>query len=62
MSKGFWRSKTVWFNALAFLVAVLGSFGYTGELDPGLAQFVLPVVFVINLILRFFTNQAIRLR
>ena len=59
MSKKWYLSKTVWFNALAFLVAVLGSFGYTGELDPRLEQFVLPVVFLINLILRFVTSKSI---
>ena len=59
MSKKWYLSKTVWFNALAFLVAVLGSFGYTGELDPRLGQFVLPVVFLINLILRFVTSKSI---
>lgn len=57
--KKFWQSKTFWFNVLAFVVAVAGSFGYTGELAPEAQQFVLPVVFVINILLRFLTNKGI---
>ena len=61
-NKPWYRSKTVWFNALAFVVAVAAAFGYTGELPEGLAQFVGPAVFVVNILLRFVTNKAISLR
>lgn len=59
--KKFYQSKTFWFNVLAFVVAVAANFGYTGELAPEAQQFVLPAVFVINIVLRFITNQGISL-
>lgn len=61
-SKRFYRSKTFWVNVIAFAVAVLSAFGLVGELDKGLAPFVVPVVALINIVLRFITNQAISLR
>lgn len=59
--KKFYQSRTFWFNVVAFIVAVLANFGYTGELSGDLGQFVLPVVFMINLILRFVTNKKLTL-
>lgn len=60
--KPFWKSKTLWFNVLAFVVAVAGGFGYTGELPGDWQQFVLPAIFLVNLILRFFTDRPVKLR
>ncbi len=57
-------SKTIWFNAVAFilavLVAVLEGQGFTGELPAEWALFVLPIVTGVNLILRrFYTSTAL---
>ena len=60
-TKKFYQSKTFWFNVLAFVAAVAASFGYTGELPAEAQQFVLPAVFLINVLLRFLTNQGIEL-
>ena len=61
--KKFYSSKTFWFNALAFILAVgipvLGQFGYTGELSPELGVFVIPAIALVNLILRFATKEPI---
>ena len=59
MKKSVFASKTLWFNALALVVGVLTQFGYDGVIPADLQQFVLPAVFVINLILRFVTKQPI---
>jgi hypothetical protein len=59
--KKWYLSKTFWFNIVAFVVAVLGSFGYTGEIPDEWGQFVLPVVFLINVILRFISNKKLSL-
>ena len=59
MTKDFWKSKTLWFNVLAFVVAVTGAFGYTGELPGEAAVFVPAVIAVINFLLRFVTKQPI---
>lgn len=61
MDKKFYKSKTFWFNILAFIVAVAAQFGYEADLSADLAAFVLPVVFLINLVLRFVTKEPIRL-
>jgi uncharacterized membrane protein len=60
-SKKWWTSKTLWFNFLAFVVAVATGFGYTGELPEDWAVFVPAVIAVINLILRWVTKQPISL-
>ena len=57
-------SKTMWFNGVAFilavLIAVLEGQGFTGELPAEWALFVLPVVTGVNLVLRrFYTNTAL---
>ena len=61
-AKNFYKSRTFWVNGIAFAVAVLGAFGLVGELDESLEPFVLPLVALINIVLRFLTNQAITLR
>jgi len=59
MTKPFWKSKTLIFNILAFIVAIAVGFGYTGELSPELGVFVPAVLALINIILRFVTKQPI---
>ena len=61
-SKPFYKSKTFWFNALAFVSAVAASYGFTGELAPELQPFVVPAVTLINVVLRFVTKQGVTLR
>ena len=58
-------SKTMWFNALGFLVSIAGPIleanGYTGIVPPSLSIFVLPATYLVNLVLRyFFTNSSLR--
>lgn len=65
MNKNWYASKTLWFNAIAFGVAVLGPVlagqGYTGEVGPELGIFVPAAAALINVVLRyFFTNQGLR--
>ena len=60
-SKKFYESKVFWFNALALVAAVAAGFGYTGEVPANLAPFVLPVILLINIALRFVTKQGISL-
>jgi len=60
-SKPFYKSKTFWFNVVAFIVAILANFGYTGEVPADWQPFILPAVIVANLILRFVTKQPIGL-
>ena len=57
-----WLSKTVVFNSIAFVVALLSAFGYTGEVSEELGAFVVPAVLLINLVLRFITNKGISLQ
>jgi hypothetical protein len=57
--KKWYQSKTVWFNTLAFVVAVAASFGFDGSLPMNLEVFVVPAVTVINLILRGVTTKKI---
>ena len=60
MSKPFYASKTFWFNVIAFVVlGVLPNFGFVPVVPAGWEPFVLPVVLVVNLILRFITKQPI---
>ena len=60
-SKKWYASKTLWFNLLAFIVAVAAGFGYTGELPADWGVYVPAVIAIINVILRFITNQSISL-
>ena len=57
-------SKTLGFNILATIVAVaaviLPTYGYTGEVPAEWTVFLVPIVTVVNLILRrFFTNTGL---
>jgi hypothetical protein len=58
--KPWYESKTVWFNVIAALVAVAGFFGYTDFVpDPRIAEMIAGVAALVNLYLRFRTDQAI---
>lgn len=51
-------NKTYIFNAIAFIVAVLGGFGYSGELPESWMPFVVPAVLLINLILKYWSRTV----
>ena len=57
--KAWYASKTVWFNALAFAVAVAAAFGYDGEVSDEVIGYVPVAVAVVNIILRLVTKKAI---
>lgn len=59
--KRFYKSKTLWFNALVLLVAVAGVFGF-GEFNPTseMIEIVSVVVAAINIVLRLVTNQSLK--
>lgn len=59
--KKYYTSKTVWFNVLALVVALATAFGYVGELSPDLEVFVPALIALINVVLRFLTNQGLSL-
>ena len=60
-AKSIFSSKTFWFNALALVVAVSGAYGFTGELGEGLKPFVVPIVTLLNIALRYVTKQPVAL-
>ena len=61
--KKWYGSKTLWFNGVAFLLAVglpiLGQYGYAGEVPAAWAVFVVPAIALVNLVLRFVTKEPI---
>jgi len=61
-TKSIWLSKTLYFNVLAFIVAIAVVFGYQGELPPEWEKWVTVVITIANLILRFFTKQAVKVK
>jgi hypothetical protein len=58
-AKKWYLSKTFWFNVIAIVVMVLGSFGYTGEVPEEWAAIVPAIIAIVNLILRFVTKQPV---
>jgi hypothetical protein len=61
--KGFWKSKTFWFNALSLVVLIANGFGFVNFAgDPKLAEYAAAVVTIVNVILRFMTVQPVSLR
>ena len=59
-AKKWYASKTLWFNGLALVAAVVANYGYTGELPADWAVFVPGIVIVINLVLRLVTKQPLK--
>lgn len=55
--KGFWKSKTFWFNVLAIVVAVAGQLGYADFAAD--TELVAVVVGVVNVLLRFLVKQPV---
>ena len=58
-TKKWYLSKTLWFNGIAFVVIVLGAFGFQAEIPESWNIFVPVAVAVINGVLRLVTNQAV---
>jgi hypothetical protein len=62
MGKDFWKSKTLWFNALALIVIVVEAFGYADFVpDENIAEYAAAVITIANVILRFVTREPIKL-
>lgn len=57
--KKWYASKTLWFNVLAFIVALASAFGYTGELATDWMVFVPAIAAIINIVLRFLTKEPL---
>lgn len=64
MKKKWWKSKTLWFNAVvAALAAAEASFGVLQPVLPGnVYGWISFVLTVGNAILRFYTSQAVCLK
>jgi len=60
--KPIWLSKTIYFNVLAFIVAIAVVFGYQGELPPEWEKWVTVVIAIVNLALRFWTKQPVKIK
>ena len=51
-SKVWWKSLSVWANVLAAAVAVVGNFGYSGEVPAEYNEYVVVATIIINIIIR----------
>ena len=60
--KEWWKSKTLWFNVLAFIVAIAANYSYTGELPEEWLALVPAAIAVINFLLRWLTTKAITVK
>lgn len=59
VAKKWYESKTLWFNIVALLVAVLENYGYTGVLQDEWLPFVPVIIVLVNFALRLVTKQAV---
>ena len=60
-TKSILLSKTFWFNLLALVVLVANAFGFADfQHDPELGTYAIIIVTVVNLALRFFTKQPVK--
>lgn len=57
--KNFWQSKTLWFNFLTALVAIIGEVTNTIPLGAGTMKIFGVILTVGNILLRFVTTQGI---
>lgn len=61
--KPFWQSKTVWFNILALLVLIANAFGFVDFIPTeDVTELAGASIVIINLALRFITNQGVSFR
>lgn len=61
-SKNILTSKTFWFNILAGLVAIASQFDFGSfEPDAGVITIALGVVALVNLVLRYLTDQGVHI-
>ena len=62
--KQFYKSKTIWFNAITILVVVATFFGYTpnAELAETATGILVALSPVINVLLRLVTNKGVILK
>lgn len=57
---GIFKSKTMWFNILAFLILIANQFGFSAhEVPAGLDQAAMFVVIIGNMILRGVTKKPL---
>lgn len=56
-TKPFYKSKTLWFNAIAIALAVASQFGFQ-EFVPD-AELIAGVMAVVNMLLRFVTTKPV---
>lgn len=63
MNKKFYKSKTVWFNALTVLIVLATASGYTpnAEVAETTSAILLAIAPVVNLVLRSVTNKGVTL-
>ena len=60
--KKWYQSKTLWFNLLALVVAIASAFGFADFQPSGEVQAIAGIIItIINLVLRFKTNQPIHI-
>lgn len=55
--KPVWESKTLWFNFLGLIVVVLQ---YAGTIHIGDPKFIEGILGVVNLVLRFYTSEPVK--
>ena len=61
--KQFWKSKTLWFNALVLVVLIACGFGFADfEADPNLEAYAAMTITFVNLILRLTTRVPLAAR
>ena len=58
--KSWLASKTLWINGLTLAVTVLTALTSSSILTPGLAPYLLGALAVVNLALRFLTDQPLK--
>jgi hypothetical protein len=61
-AKSVFLSKTFWFNLLALIVLVANAFGFAEfSRDPAVDQYALIIITLVNIALRVFTKQPVKL-